>query len=103
MGGHMMSSNLPDGRSFHSQVPCDPNAAPSLTTSACTRLRRRRLTASSSSCRLFPEWRYPPEKLETVRKGMLRLLGEDVTVLINVVDDIPYEPNGKFRPLPVSF
>jgi phenylacetate-CoA ligase len=40
----------------------------------------------------------PPEKLETIRKGMLRILGEGVTVLINVVDDIPSEPNGKFRP-----
>jgi hypothetical protein len=40
----------------------------------------------------------PPEKLETMRKGMLRILGEGVTVLINVVDDIPCEPNGKFRP-----
>jgi hypothetical protein len=39
-----------------------------------------------------------PEKLETMRKGMLRILGEGVTVLINVVDDIPCEPNGKFRP-----
>jgi hypothetical protein len=40
----------------------------------------------------------PPEKLETVRTGMLRILGEGVTVVINVVDDIPCEPNGKFRP-----
>jgi phenylacetate-CoA ligase len=40
----------------------------------------------------------PPEKLETMRKGMLRILGEGVTVLINVVDNIPCEPNGKFRP-----
>jgi phenylacetate-CoA ligase len=39
-----------------------------------------------------------PETLETVRKGMSRHLGEGVTVLINVVDDIPCEPNGKFRP-----
>lgn len=40
----------------------------------------------------------PPEKLERIRKGMLRILGEGVTVLINVVEDIPSEPNGKFRP-----
>jgi phenylacetate-CoA ligase len=40
----------------------------------------------------------PLEKLEILRKGMARHLGEGVTVLINVVDDIPREPNGKFRP-----
>lgn len=40
----------------------------------------------------------PAEKLEIVRKGMLRILGDGVTVLMNVVDNIPSEPNGKFRP-----
>jgi hypothetical protein len=40
----------------------------------------------------------PVEKLEIVRKGMLRILGDGVTVLMNVVDNIPSEPNGKFRP-----
>jgi hypothetical protein len=40
----------------------------------------------------------PAEKLEIVRNGMLRILGDGVTVLMNVVDNIPSEPNGKFRP-----
>ena len=47
---------------------------------------------------VVPGVEIPPEKLETVRKGMARHLGEGVTVLINVVDEIPCEPNGKFRP-----
>lgn len=38
------------------------------------------------------------EKLEAVRKKMMSHLGEAVTVLISVVDEIPCEPNGKFRP-----
>jgi phenylacetate-CoA ligase len=40
----------------------------------------------------------PDEKLQTIRQSMLRHLGDGVTVIINVVDDIPSEPNGKFRP-----
>ena len=47
---------------------------------------------------VVPGVEIPTEQLETVRKGMLRHLGEGVTVLIKVVDDIPSEPNGKFRP-----
>jgi phenylacetate-CoA ligase len=39
-----------------------------------------------------------PQKLETLRRAMLRHLGHGVTVAINVVDEIPCEPNGKFRP-----
>jgi hypothetical protein len=29
---------------------------------------------------------------------LLRILGDGVTVLMHVVDNIPSEPNGKFRP-----
>ncbi len=40
----------------------------------------------------------PPEKLEAVRAKMTSHLGDGVTVLISIVDEIPCEPNGKFRP-----
>ena len=40
----------------------------------------------------------PPEKLEAVRAKMMSHLGDGVTVLISVVNEIPCEPNGKFRP-----
>jgi hypothetical protein len=40
----------------------------------------------------------PIEKLEAMRKGIARDLGEGVTLLIKIVDDIPSESNGKFRP-----
>ena len=40
----------------------------------------------------------PTEKLATLRSGMTRDLGDGVTLRIDIVDDIPSEPNGKFRP-----
>jgi len=47
---------------------------------------------------LIPGAELSGEKLETVRKGVSRHLGEGITVLVSVVDEIPCEPNGKFRP-----
>jgi hypothetical protein len=46
----------------------------------------------------IPGAEIPTEKLETLRQAMLRHLGEGIIVVINVVDEIPCEPNGKFRP-----
>ena len=46
----------------------------------------------------IPGVELPAEKLEAVRKGMARHLGDEVTILISIVDEIPCEPNGKFRP-----
>jgi phenylacetate-CoA ligase len=43
--------------------------------------------------------RLPPEQLETARSRMTRELAEDgVSLRIEVVDEIPSESNGKFRP-----
>lgn len=39
----------------------------------------------------------PPERLEAIRVGMVRRLGEGVTVMIECVDAIPVEASGKFR------
>ena len=45
-----------------------------------------------------PGVRVPAAKLEGARRGMARDLGEGVTLRIDFVDEIPSEPNGKFRP-----
>ena len=39
----------------------------------------------------------PPERVEAMRQGMARDLGEGVMLRVDLVDDIPSEPNGKFR------
>jgi phenylacetate-CoA ligase len=41
---------------------------------------------------------FPHARLEAARKNMARDLGEGVTLRIDFVDEIPPEPNGKFRP-----
>jgi phenylacetate-CoA ligase len=46
----------------------------------------------------IPRAEIPAEKLETLHNGMTRDLGDGVTLRIDVVGDIPSEPNGKFRP-----
>jgi len=38
------------------------------------------------------------DKLEELRRGLLSALGEGVTLMVQVVDEIASEPNGKFRP-----
>lgn len=40
----------------------------------------------------------PAELLTNARLGMARDLGPDITLRVEVTDDIPSEPNGKFRP-----
>ena len=46
----------------------------------------------------IPGVQVPAGKLEAARRGMTRDLGEGVTLRIDFVDEIPSEPNGKFRP-----
>ncbi|HVW84111.1 MAG TPA: hypothetical protein VHB50_05505, partial [Bryobacteraceae bacterium] len=46
----------------------------------------------------LPGARIPEAQLETMRRGMTRDLGEEIALRIDMVDDIPSEPNGKFRP-----
>jgi phenylacetate-CoA ligase len=45
-----------------------------------------------------PGVQLPAEKVEAMRQKMARDLGEGVTLRVDLVDDIPSEPNGKFRP-----
>jgi phenylacetate-CoA ligase len=46
----------------------------------------------------IPGVQVPAGKLDAARRGMARDLGEGVMLRIDFVDEIPPEPNGKFRP-----
>ena len=45
-----------------------------------------------------PAANLPTELLANARLGMARDLGPEITLRVEVTDDIPSEPNGKFRP-----
>jgi phenylacetate-CoA ligase len=88
---------LPDGRSLHPKYL----AAPLRLIMPVLRLYQIAQEATDRivvKLQVVPGVEIPLEKLETVRKAMSRHLGDGITVLIQVVDDIPCEPNGKFRP-----
>jgi phenylacetate-CoA ligase len=88
---------LPDGRIIHPKYL----AAPMRAIMSDLRLYQIAQVAVDQivvKLQAVPGVEISPEKLETLRKGMLRHLGAGVTVSIEVVDDIPCEPNGKFRP-----
>jgi phenylacetate-CoA ligase len=88
---------LPNGRSLHPKYL----AAPMRSIMPILRLYQIAQEAADRivvKLQLVHGAEISPEKLRTIRQAMLRHLGEGVTVVINVVDDIPCEPNGKFRP-----
>ncbi len=45
-----------------------------------------------------PDVTLPAELVENARVGMARDLGSEITLRVEVTEDIPSEPNGKFRP-----
>jgi phenylacetate-CoA ligase len=88
---------LPDGRLLH------PKFLSSWTYPLCPLLRLYQIVQEAPdriAVKLQPRpgVQLPPEKVETMRSGMMHFLGEGVTLFVNLVDDIPLEPNGKFRP-----
>jgi phenylacetate-CoA ligase len=88
---------LPDGRAIH------PNLLATWLYPLCPRLRRYQIVQEALDqvvVRLQPVGgvSLPVETLEAARRGMARDLGQGVILRVDVVDDIPSEPNGKFRP-----
>lgn len=88
---------LPNGRNLHPKYLAAPMRPimPKLHRYQIVQEAKDRIVVKLQAA---PRAEIPPEELETLRKGMLRHLGEGVTVVINLMDDIPCEPNGKFRP-----
>ena len=88
---------LPDGRLLHPKLLSTwiYNLCPLLRLYQIVQEAPDRIAVKLQPC---PGVQLPPEMVETMRNGMTRFLGEDVTLLVNLVDDIPLEPNGKFRP-----
>ncbi len=88
---------LPDGRTLH------PKLLSTWIYSICPLLRLYQIVQEAPDRIVVklqpnPGTQLPPEKVQTMRNGMTHFLGESVTLVINLVDDIPLEPNGKFRP-----
>ena len=90
---------LPEGRTVHPKYLVGP-LRPIMSILHLYQIAQvlRRSDLVTVRLQLMPGAEMPSEKLETVRKGVSRHLGEGITVVVSVVDEIPCEPNGKFRP-----
>jgi phenylacetate-CoA ligase len=88
---------LPDGRRLHPKYLAAPLRL-IMPVLRMYQIAQEAIDRVVVKVQVVPAAEISPEKLEQVRNGMLRILGEGVMVVINVVDNIPYEPNGKFRP-----
>lgn len=88
---------LPDGRSIH------PKLLSTWIYNLCPILQLYQIVQETSDrivVKLQPNPGAQPSSamLETMRTGMTHFLGDGVTLVIDLVDEIPVEPNGKFRP-----
>jgi phenylacetate-CoA ligase len=88
---------LPDGRSFH------PVSLTVWIYPLCSVLKLYQIIQESADCivvKLQPAsgGRLSEDMVATMRKGMAADLGEGIMLLVELVDHIPSEHNGKFRP-----
>ena len=88
---------MPDGRVLN------PKLLAAWIYPLCSVLRQYQIAQETSDrvvvrLQLVPGETIASDKLQTLRQGIIHSLGDGVTVRIDIVDAIPREPNGKFRP-----
>ena len=88
---------LPDGRSLSAKF-LGTALRPVMPSLRLYQIIQETKSRVAVKLQIAPGAEIPTEKLETVRSIMTRHLGDWVAVVISIVDEIPCEPNGKFRP-----
>jgi phenylacetate-CoA ligase len=105
-GSHFGTINAIEGRmTDHFQLPGSRTVHPwKIVTAVLTdpkMVREFQLlqqTRSRVAMRIVPQRPISESELDVIRSGAQRILGDDVTVDVQLVDRIPLEASGKFRP-----
>jgi phenylacetate-CoA ligase len=105
-GSHFGTINAIEGRmTDHFQLPGSRTVHPwKIVTAVLTdpkMVREFQLlqeTRSRIAMRIVPQRPISESELNVIRGGAQRILGDDVTVDVQLVDRIPIEATGKFRP-----
>jgi phenylacetate-CoA ligase len=88
---------LPSGRILHPKYLAAP-LRPIMPVLRLYQIAQEAIDRVVVKLQAVPGVEISPEEIEKLRSGIARHLGEDVILVVKQVDEIPSEPNGKFRP-----